>query len=349
MLSDQKKNDFVVDISSSLRTAMELFQKNGKKTVFITNNTNKLLGVLSDGDIRRYLLKNSNIDTSVKDAMNSSPMSLSVESSKSSILDFFRKEDVSCLPIIDLSGILIDIIIRNDARLISDVNNFVVIMAGGFGTRLGEMTKNCPKPMIKIEGIPIIEHIINNFKKYGFKKFIITTHYLSQIIKDYLGDGSKLDIEITYVYEDEPLGTGGSLTLMPDNFTDLPIIVTNGDIITKLNYGELLEFHNENKNDITMCLHLYENKIDFGVVEVENGVVKKLVEKPTVEYLINSGVYVLNSSQLEKFDKNSVLTMPEIIEHCIDMGSNVGSFILADYWIDVGRLQDLQKAKNDIK
>ena len=339
--------DFVLNNDSTLRNAMELFEKNGKKVVLIIGNSGKFLGILSDGDVRRHLLKSPNLEERVTAAMNPHPITLPSGCSKNSIIEIFEDNDVSCIPIIDENGALMDLAIRDQDFTLPKYLNYVIIMAGGFGTRLGEMTKTCPKPMLEIEGRPMIEHIIQNLKRAGFSNFIITTHYLNEIINDYFGDGGQWNVNISYIHEDSPLGTGGALTLLPDDITDLPIIVTNGDVITDLNYSKFLEFHNEKKFDITICVKLLENKIDFGVVEVNRGIVQKLVEKPTMSYLINSGVYVINFDQLSKFERNTVITMPEIIEHCQSSGSIVGSFVLEDYWIDVGRPKDLYKVRAD--
>jgi UDP-2-acetamido-4-(D-alanylamino)-2,4,6-trideoxy-alpha-D-mannopyranose hydrolase len=341
----QTKPDFVLYHDATLRNAMELFEKNGKKIVLIIDNSKKFLGLISEGDVRRHLLTSPNIEEHVTAAMNRNPITLPSGCSKNSIIEIFEHNDVACIPIIDENGSLVDLAIRGQDFTLPKHPNYVIIMAGGFGTRLGNMTKTCPKPMLKIEGKPMIEHIIQKLKRSGFSNFIITTHYLNEIINEYFGDGVKWNVNISYIHEDSPLGTGGALTLLPDDITDLPIIITNGDVITDLDYSKFLEFHNKKQFDITMCVKRLENKIDFGVVEVNQDIVEKIVEKPTMSYLINSGVYVVNFDQLSKFERGIEITMPEIIEHCQSYGSIVGSFVLKDYWIDVGQPKDFYKVR----
>ena len=222
-------------------------------------------------------------------------------------------------------------------------------MAGGFGTRLKPLTDNCPKPMLPIGNKPILEIMIQHFIKQGFNNFYISTHYLPEIIKSHFGNGQDLGINIQYVYEKEPLGTGGALSLLPDDITNLPLIMVNGDILTNMNFENLLNFHNSHSSNVTMCVREFQYQIPYGTVESENNIVKHLSEKPINYFNINTGIYILNPNIYKDLEKNTSISMPELIEKAIYSKQKVMSYNLNEYWLDIGQMKDYHQAQIDIK
>ena len=218
-------------------------------------------------------------------------------------------------------------------------------MAGGLGSRLESLTSDCPKPMLKVGGKPILETIIETFKEHGFYKFVLAVNYKSEIIKDYFKDGSSLDIQISYIDEKNRMGTAGALSLYHDN--SLPLIVMNGDLLTKINFSDLVNFHIKSKNAATMCLRQYEHQIPFGVVITEQDKVLRIEEKPICRYFVNGGIYVLNPDQLIHIPENMYYDMPTLFEKLIASNEKIGAYTFYEYWIDVGRLDDYERAHSD--
>jgi NDP-sugar pyrophosphorylase family protein len=220
-------------------------------------------------------------------------------------------------------------------------------MAGGFGTRLRPLTDNCPKPMLKVGGKPMLEILIDSFIKSGFNNFYISTHYLPEQIRDYFDDGSSKGVNITYVHEESPLGTGGALGLLPENMAKLPLVLINGDILTKVDFGKLIEFHDNNKAESTMCVREYEYQVPFGVVEGEGNNVTSMIEKPIQRFFINAGIYILNSSVIDTVKPHNYLDMPTLLEQQIANSQTVVKFPIYEYWLDIGRMDDFNRAQRD--
>ena len=194
----------------------------------------------------------------------------------------------------------------------------------------------------------MLEHLIDQFVSFGFHNFYISTHYLPEIIREHFGDGSKWNVSIQYVHEDNPLGTGGALGLLPKNRPDLPLIMMNGDVLTKLNYSELLKHHEECGFDATLCVREDEHRVPFGVIETENQLITDMVEKPTYRYKINTGIYVLSPEIVESVQVEQRIDMPTLLEQHREGGKRIGTYTSYDYWLDIGQMKDYQKAQSDI-
>jgi NDP-sugar pyrophosphorylase family protein len=220
-------------------------------------------------------------------------------------------------------------------------------MAGGFGTRLKPLTDNCPKPLLKVGDKPILETVLLSFIKSGFHDFYISTHYLPEMIKEYFGDGEKWGVSINYVYEETPLGTGGALGLLPKDLPELPVIMMNGDVLTKVDIEALLAFHNENDANATMCVREYEYQVPFGVIESEGYKIKSMVEKPMQRFHVNAGIYVVGRKIIEQVNNNEVVDMPTLLERYLD--KSVLMFPFHEYWLDIGRIDDFNRAQIDIQ
>tara|TARA_R110000851_G_scaffold13043_2_gene44828 strand:- start:158 stop:838 length:681 start_codon:yes stop_codon:yes gene_type:complete len=221
-------------------------------------------------------------------------------------------------------------------------------MAGGFGTRLRPLTDNCPKPLLKVGDKPILEIVLNSFIRSGFKNFYISTHYLPEMIKDYFGDGSKWKVNITYVHEKEPLGTGGALGLLPNDVPDLPLFLINGDVLTNVDFEKVLEFHNKQKAHATMCVRDYEYQVPFGVIQGQDNKVINMQEKPVEHYFINAGIYIVSPELRRSVSKNRYIDMPSLLESSIEQEKDVVMYPVREYWLDIGRIEDYKRAQLDI-
>jgi NDP-sugar pyrophosphorylase family protein len=227
--------------------------------------------------------------------------------------------------------------------------NPIFLMAGGFGTRLRPLTDNCPKPLLKVGDKPILEILLNSFIKAGFENFYISTHYLPEMIRDYFGDGSKWNIKITYVHEETPLGTGGALGLLPDSAPKLPLILINGDVLTNVDFERVLEFHNKHNSAATMCVRDYEYQVPFGVINGDGNKIISMVEKPIQRFFVNAGIYVVSPEVWCSVEQNSRIDMPSLLEQFIAKESNVLMFPIHEYWLDIGRIEDYNRAQVDIR
>ncbi|MBE7411814.1 MAG: CBS domain-containing protein [Leptospiraceae bacterium] len=334
---------------ATIRDAMRLLVKSSLRILLVCDENLKLLGTITDGDIRRALLADANMQDIAGKVMNSRPLSVKASSSREERLSLMQKEDLTAIPIVDDENKVLGLETLHQAMQPEPRANSVFIMAGGFGTRLAPLTDHCPKPMLRIGEKPMLEHLILQFMSFGFSRFYISTHYLPDIIKEYFGDGSKWSIEIKYVHENEPLGTGGALGLLPMNIGDLPLIMVNGDVLTKLNYIKLLQYHEKNNFDATICVREDEHRVPFGVIETKNELVYSMVEKPTYRYKINTGIYILDTKIVNSVRVGQKIDMPTLLDEHLKSGKKVGTYTSYDYWLDIGQMKDYQKAQEDIK
>lgn len=327
-------------------SALEQLNTIGSQFLVVVDGDDKLLGTITDGDIRRGLLKGIKIEDKIGQIMNVNPTVLPLKVPRADAFKMMREKDFNHLPLVDDLFRIVEIISLNDFLKVDKKDNHVVLMAGGLGTRLESLTSNCPKPMLKVGGKPILETIIDTFKEHGFYKFIIAVNYKSEMIESYFKDGKKFNVEINYLREKERAGTAGALSLYDFN-NGLPFIVMNGDLLTKINFSELINTHSEKNNVATMCLRQYEHQIPFGVVLTEDDQVTKIEEKPMKRYFVNSGIYVLSPEVLPSIPKDTYYDMPKFFEDLIAKDKKVGAYAFYDYWIDVGRMDDYEKAHFD--
>ncbi|MDA9237930.1 nucleotidyltransferase family protein [Planktomarina sp.] len=341
--------DVLVVETSSIRKTMEIIDSGALKLAFVVDEAGKLLATVSDGDIRRGLLQNSNIDDPVSSVMNKHPHSLINSSTIEERMQVLNANNLHCLPILSDFDELVGIFTRNSLNEFAKLQNPVFIMAGGFGKRLKPLTDKCPKPMLPVGGTPLLELIVKNLKSQGFYNFFFSTHFLPEIIKDYFGDGSKWAVNIKYVHENKALGTGGALSLLPEEFLDLPVVILNGDVFTDLDFTKLLEFHKKNDFDATMSLREIENQISYGVIETEGNAVTSLKEKPVYRHKINMGAYIVSPNFVKSMVYNTKIDLPEHIECRMGNGHKIGAMQHSGYWLDIGKLEDYEKAQREIK
>lgn len=331
-----------------IRDALKVIDKEAMHAALVVLECNKLIGLVTDGDIRRGLINGIGLDDPVTEIMNISPTSATTSMSNESLKVMMQKKKILLLPILNENGRLVNVKTLHETLEIEKRDNPVFLMAGGFGTRLRPLTDNCPKPMLKVGGKPMLEILINHFKSHGFYKFYISTHYLPEVIMSHFGDGSQHDIEITYVHEDAPLGTGGALSLLPKGIPKLPLIMINGDILTNVDFGKVLDFHIKNQADATMCVRDYEIKVPFGVIEGKGNEISNIVEKPTYRYFVNAGIYVISNKVIESLSSNEYLDMPTLFENLKANDEKTLKFPIHEYWLDVGRHDDFNRAQVDI-
>lgn len=331
----------------SIMNALAVIDKEALRGAIVVDQNNKLLGVVSDGDIRRGILSGRALDDSVSLLMNTDPIIATRDTTKEQLIDIMESKYILSIPIVE-NGIVIDLCTLHDSLSVPKIENPVFLMAGGFGTRLRPLTNNCPKPLLKVGDKPILEITLLNFIKSGFVNFYISTHYLPEMIKDHFGDGSKWGVCITYVHEETPLGTGGALGLLPNDTPELPLILMNGDILTNMNFRKLLDFHDSESADASMCVREYEYQIPYGVIQGEHGQVRSMVEKPIQIFHINAGIYVINPSIIKQVTPQMVIDMPTLLESNINEKGKVIMFPIHEYWLDIGRMEDYEKAQSDI-
>lgn len=343
--------ELAVQSSSSLLSALKVIESSGYQIAFVVNEDEQVIGTISDGDIRRHLIKSKTLDSSICDIMNSNFLFLRMPytvDSLSSLMEKAKSMKLRVLPVLNSENKLIDIIFLEKSLKRADLINSVLIMAGGKGVRLRPLTHDCPKPMLPINGRPMLESIIMDCINSGFKKFYISVNYMREVIMNHFGDGSLWNVNIIYLEEEEcrPLGTAGSLGLLPACVNE-PLLVMNGDVRTHVKFESVIDFHLDNKADITICAHEYNVDIPYGVIESVDSIYTRMIEKPTYKFLINTGIYVLNPSIFQGLDGLSFVDMPDLIDSSHDKGSVVSVCALQDYWIDIGRPEDYQKAQSD--
>jgi dTDP-glucose pyrophosphorylase len=325
------------------KDALAVLDTVAARIALVVDANDRLLGSITDGDIRRSLLANRGLDAPVTEIMNPSPITVPQQCDRREALRMMNQLGILHLPIIDAGGRLIGLYVLSELLENERRDNWVVLMAGGEGRRLYPITRNVPKPMIPIGGRPILETILNAFLDCGFYKFFISINYLGDQISSYFGDGSKWGAEITYLREDEKRGTAGCLSLLPEE-PNKPIFVMNGDLLTKVNFGSLLDFHAKGGFAATMCIREHAVEIPFGVVEVKGDRILTIKEKPTHKYFINSGIYVINPKCIEAVPKTGVFDMTMLLSKSIMDGEKIGSFPIYEYWADIGRMPDLERA-----
>jgi len=333
----------------SLKHALEVINSMALRITLVVNEQQRLVGVLTDGDVRRALLAGKDLNCLVSEAMNPKPLTVSATTSKTQLISTMQKTSLLALPVVDEHGFLIGLEVLNELLATPKHDNPVFIMAGGTGTRLRPLTNDCPKPMLKVGDKPILETILLSFIDAGFYRFYISTHYLSDIIEDYFGTGEKWGIELTYVHEHEPLGTGGALGLLPTDIPNLPLIMINGDILTNVDYSKLLQFHQQYLPVATMGVREYEYQVPYGVIQGDGLSINSMVEKPIQRYFVNAGIYVVSPALFKGVPKGVRIDMPTLLENEIAKNRQVCMYPIHEYWLDIGRLDDFQKAQIDIK
>jgi len=332
--------------SALIKDAIETIEYSDAEIALVCDPERHLLGTVTDGDIRRAFLKGATLTDNVKVAMNENPVTASIDDDRSPLIDMMRRNILRHVPILNSDRQVVSLETLQALLECKKQNNPVLLMAGGFGTRLHPLTEDCPKPMLTVGDKPILETIIVNLRSQGFHSFFISVNYLGQMIQDHFGDGSDYGINIKYLMEEEPLGTAGPLSLLPEK-PKTPLIVMNGDILTKVNLRHLLNFHEEHHSSATMCARNYSVEVPFGVIEIDHHRIHDIVEKPTQSFLVNAGIYVLNPDVVSKVKNIKKIDMTDLFKQLIDEGMDTSVFPIREYWLDVGRIDDLNQASGE--
>ncbi len=332
-------------------SAIEKLDKEALRVLLVVDSNQYLLGVITDGDIRRHLLKRGSLDAPVSDIMNKNPKTALETDTKDQLLIKMQNLNILHLPLINSENKVVGLETLNHLTKIKKRNNWVILMAGGLGTRLHPLTLDFPKPLVKIGNKPILEILLENFIKNGFYHFYISVNYKATLIQEYFGNGEKWGVSIHYLEEDKALGTVGSLNLLPAMPTQ-PFIVANADIMTNLNFDQILEFHQFNIHQpiATVCVRQYENTIPYGVVNIDQHQhnLINIEEKPTHSYFVNAGIYVLNPAVLNYFPQKSIYyDMPTLLSELVKKKKFVATFPIREYWLDVGSHESLGQAVGD--
>jgi len=340
--------NILVKQNMTMQDSIKILNDEALQILMVIDDKDKLIGTVTDGDIRRGLMKHLSMDTLISEFMHKTPTTCMVDESHEDVLSKMNSLAIQQIPIVKADMRVVGLETLHHLIQKTQYDNPVFLMAGGFGKRLMPLTEHIPKPLLKVGKKPILETILDQFISVGFHNFYISTHYKADLLREHFGDGSEWGVSIKYVHEEEPLGTAGALGLLPKDLSDLPIIMMNGDILTRVNFDDLLVFHNEHGGDATMCVREYDFQVPYGVIESENHHITSISEKPVHKFFVNAGIYVLDRSILDMVDGKEYLDMPQMLETKINSGGQVNMFPLHEYWLDIGQIEQYEKANQEI-
>jgi dTDP-glucose pyrophosphorylase len=333
----------ILPISSNMEQAIYVLNTVALRIVLVTDPTGVLVGTISDGDIRRALLKGLGLASTLENIIHYDALVVPPELSRDLVVQLMKANKIQQIPIVNEKMHVVGLHLWDEISAPSTRPNIMVIMAGGKGTRLHPQTESCPKPLLPVAGKPILEHIIDRAKAEGFVHFVLAIYHLGHMIEDYFGNGESFGIKIEYLREESPLGTAGALSLL-DPLPNLAVVVTNGDVITDIRYGELLDFHERHNAMATMAVRLHEWQNSFGVVQTDGIDIIGYEEKPVSRSYINAGVYVINPSAIRLMACSEPYDMPILFESIQEKDGRVIAYPIHEQWLDVGRPEDLSKA-----
>jgi dTDP-glucose pyrophosphorylase/CBS domain-containing protein len=339
----------LVTPSSSLYEVMSCINKNAKGIALVVDRQRRLLGTITDGDIRRAILAGMSLEEASHNLLKNSlpaphPMPLTAEMGTSDV-ELFRlmnEYTLHHIPLVDATGRVVDVALLRDLIKDYELPLAAVIMAGGYGTRLRPLTETVPKPMLPVGDRPLLELIIEQLRQSGIRQIHLATHYKGEVIARHFGDGRNFGVRIRYVQEKQPLGTAGALGLL--DASDEALLVMNGDILTQVDFHTMLDFHRQHRADMTVAVRSYEVRLPYGVIHTQGDDVVSITEKPTMQHFINAGIYLLNPTVCNLIPTGQPYDMTELIEHLLDDGHRVVSFPISNYWQDIGHVDDYQKA-----
>jgi len=334
----------LLDKNATLRQAIRGLEESATQIMLVVDDYGILLGTLTDGDIRRGLLRGVELDSPVESIMHREALVVPPQMSQDMALNLMQTNVIHALPVVDAARRVVGLHLLKELLIPAHRANPMVIMAGGRGTRLRPHTENCPKPLIPVGGKPMLEHIIERAKTDGFRNFILAIHYLGHMIEEYFGDGSRWDVRIDYLREQAPLGTAGALSLL-EPAPQMPFLVTNGDVLTDIRYAELLDFHSRHLATATMAVRQHEWQHPFGVVHIKGVDIVGFEEKPIARSHINAGVYVLEPVTLKSLVRAEHCDMPTLFGRLQEQVCRTIVYPMHEPWLDVGRPDDLERAR----
>lgn len=343
---EEAVGDYVVGPEATIFDAAASINKSRMQIALVVDGDRRLMGTLTDGDIRRALLRNLPLTTPVVEVMARNPQMAPAGSDDTKLFRLMRALSIRHLPLVDEDGRVVGLRTLDTLLHAPRRSNRVVLMAGGLGSRLRPLTHATPKPMLPVGGKPLLETILETFIDQGFYRFAISLNYLAETIIGHFGDGRRWGVEIEYLQETTRMGTAGSLTLLREP-PDQPFLVMNGDILTSVDFRQMLQFHLENQAMATMAVHEYTLQVPYGVVEVADHRLTGIVEKPVHHHFINAGIYVLDPRAWDRIPKGRAFDMPELFQSLIGAGETAVAFPIREYWLDIGQPQDLVRAESE--
>jgi dTDP-glucose pyrophosphorylase/CBS domain-containing protein len=343
----RRLDSVVIHRSASISEALAQLDRAGTGALILCSEGTTLHGLLTDGDIRRAVLRGISLECSCDNIASSKPVTAQPSISASQALHLMNQHDINHLPVVDGDNTVVDFYLRRDLIGEDHLNLSAVVMAGGYGKRLLPLTEQVPKPMLPVGDRPLLERTIEQLRRAGIRDVSLTTHYLPESIMQHFGDGDAFGVKLNYLKEDHPMGTAGGLKLMKK--ASGPFLVMNGDILTGVPFQEMFAYHRENGAKITVGVRKYEMQVPFGVVECEDVKITKLKEKPTLTFFINAGIYLLEPSACDYIPEGERFDMTDLIQKLLEEGRLVVSFPIIEYWLDVGRHEDYIRAQEDVR
>lgn len=339
-------SEIKISPSATIREALRIIDLGAMRIALVVDESDRLIGTITDGDIRRGILRGVGLDDPIREIYHRDPVTVSVSEPKGKIIELAVSLRIYQIPVVDDSGRVVRL--AEIDRLISKERhpNTVILMAGGLGSRLKPLTDNTPKPMLPVGGKPILETVISRFNKHGFSRFVIALNYKGEQIRNHFGDGSRMGVEITYLEEKEKMGTAGALSLIKMVPKD-PFFVMNGDILTLIDFESLMDFHMRNDSSATMCIREFGIEVPYGVVRLNKETIVSIEEKPVRQFYINAGIYVLNPETLNLIPPASYLDMTRLFEMAVERGMPTLSFPIREYWMDIGKPEDYDRANRE--
>lgn len=339
--------EIVVTENQTLLETMRLIDKTSLQFAVVVDQDHHLLGTVTDGDIRRGILRGEGLEVPISSIMNAHPTSAKSGLSTNKYKQLMRTKKLKQLPIVNEVNQLVDILFIDTFDTPKNKNQ-VVLMLGGLGTRLRPLTNDIPKPMLKVGNKPIIETIIDGFKQYGYTNFIFSVNYKKEVIQDYFQTGETFGITINYIEEQKRMGTAGALSLLENRPTE-PFFVMNGDLLTQINFDQLMQFHLEHQSVATMCVREYEYEVPYGVIETDGTDLVSIKEKPIHRSFVNAGIYILSPEVFDYIPVDTFYDMPTLFETLIGHGKKTSVFPIHEYWLDIGQVDDFNRANEKYK
>ena len=334
--------------NATIKEALGIIDSGAMQIALVVDDNDKLIGTLTDGDIRRGILRGLDLDSSIETIVFKEPAVAKISSTKEEILKIALSKKLHQIPIVDDNGIVLDL--KEIEELVGPKikTNRVILMVGGLGTRLRPLTQDTPKPMLKVGNKPILQMIVERFAEYGFVNITMCVNFNASIIRDYFGDGKEFGVNIDYVLEQKRMGTAGALSLLKERPSE-PFFVMNGDLLTNVNFEHIFNYHMLNKATATMCVREYDYEVPYGVVKMNDNKIIEIAEKPVQKFFVSAGIYMLSPEILDLIPKNEFYDMPALFEKLIKLSKNVISFPIREYWLDIGRMEEYQRANEEYK
>lgn len=337
--------DCLVHDKDTILDTLRVIDRAALKVACLVNEADVLCGIVSDGDVRRALLRGVELSQPIALIANASPVVFHPTDEKPYIIKEMRKRNINAAPLVDAAGHMVGLVTLDELIMRPARDNIVVLMAGGLGTRLRPLTDKVPKPLLKVGSKPILQTILESFIENGFHRFYFSVNYKAEMIERYFGDGSRFGVEISYIHEKKRMGTAGALYFLPK--TEMPIIVMNGDLLTKLDFGDFLDYHTAQKAVATMAVRDYVYQVPYGVIDYSGDHIKRIIEKPMQSYFVAAGIYALSPEAVAHVNEERFFDMPDLFNELIEEGAKTTYFPIRDYWMDIGRIEDFHQAQSD--